>query len=165
MYNENIWKLRTGFTSRVGLLSPVMLSEGVNKGRITLERMVEVCCENPAKIFGLYPKKGALQVGSDADMVLVDLDKEVTLEKKHLFTRSGWSIAEGHTFKGWPVMTILRGRSSRSGRRIRTARSSPVNRWASTSPVYSDSRTTPSRTAPPRPSGPRFRLGEPGAGG
>jgi hypothetical protein len=43
-------------------------------------------------------------------MVLVDLDKEVTLEKKHLFTRSGWSIAEGHTFKGWPVMTILRGK-------------------------------------------------------
>ena len=110
MYDENIWKLRTGFTSRVGLLSPVMLSEGVTKGRISLERMVEVCCENPAKIFGLYPKKGALQVGSDADIVLVDLDKEVTLEKKHLFTRSGWSIAEGHTFKGWPVMTILRGK-------------------------------------------------------
>jgi dihydropyrimidinase len=109
MYNENIWKRRTGFTSRVGLLTPVMLSEGVNKGRISLERMVEVCCENPAKIFGLFPKKGALQVGSDADIVVVDLDKEVTLEKKHLFTRSDWSIAEGHTFKGWPVMTILRG--------------------------------------------------------
>jgi dihydropyrimidinase len=109
MYNESIWKLRTGFTSRVGLLTPVMLSEGVNKGRISLERMVEVCCENPAKIFGLYPKKGALQVGADADIVVVDLDKEVTLQKKHLFTRSGWSIAEGHTFKGWPVMTILRG--------------------------------------------------------
>jgi len=110
MYNESIWKLRTGFTSRVGLLTPVMLSEGVNKGRISFERMVEVCCENPAKIFGLYPKKGALQVGSDADIVVVDLDKQVTLEKKHLFTRSGWSIAEGHTFKGWPVMTILRGK-------------------------------------------------------
>lgn len=109
MYNEDIWKLRTGFTSRVGLLTPVMLSEGVNKGRISLERMVEVCCENPAKIFGLYPRKGTLQVGSDADIVVVDLDKEVTLEKKHLFTRSGWSIAEGHTFLGWPVMTILRG--------------------------------------------------------
>ncbi len=110
MYNENIWKLRTGFTSRVGLLTPVMLSEGVNKGRISIERMVEVCCENPAKIFGLYPKKGALQVGADADICVVDLDKEVTLDKKHLFTRSGWSIAEGHTFKGWPVMTILRGK-------------------------------------------------------
>jgi dihydropyrimidinase len=110
MYNENIWKLRTGFTSRVGLLTPVMLSEGVNKGRISIERMVEVCCENPAKIFGVYPQKGTLQVGSDADIVVVDLDKEVTLDKKHLFTRSGWSIAEGHTFTGWPVMTILRGK-------------------------------------------------------
>lgn len=109
MYNENIWKLRTGFTSRVGMLTPVMLSEGVNKGRISLERMVEVCCENPAKIFGLYPKKGALQVGADADLVVVDLDKEVTVDKKHIFSRSGWSIVEGHIFKGWPVMTILRG--------------------------------------------------------
>ncbi|HMQ55644.1 MAG TPA: amidohydrolase family protein [Anaerolineae bacterium] len=109
MYNENIWKLRTGFTSRVGMLTPVMLSEGVNKGRISLERMVEVCCENPAKIFGLYPKKGALQVGADADLVVVDLDKEVTVDKRHIFTRSGWSIVEGHTFTGWPVMTILRG--------------------------------------------------------
>jgi len=109
MYNENIWKLRTGFTSRVGLLTPVMLSEGVNKGRITLERMVEVCCENPARIFGLYPKKGTLQVGADADIVVVDLDREVTVDKRHIFTRSGWSIIEGHTFTGWPVMTLLRG--------------------------------------------------------
>lgn len=110
MVHENIWKLRTGFTSRVGMLTPVMLSEGVNKGRISLERMVEVCCENPAKIFGLYPKKGALQVGADADLMVVDLEKEVTVDKRHIFTRSGWSIVEGHTFTGWPVMTILRGR-------------------------------------------------------
>lgn len=110
MYNANIWKLRTGFTSRVEMLTPVILSEGVNKGRISLERAVEVLCENPARIFGLYPKKGAIQVGADADLCVVDMDKEVTVSKDNLFTRSGWSIVEGHTFKGWPVMTILRGR-------------------------------------------------------
>jgi dihydropyrimidinase/dihydroorotase len=110
LFNDNIWKLRTGFTSRVGMLAPVVISEGVNKGRITLERAVEILCENPAKIFGLYPKKGAIRVGADADFCVLDIDKEVTVDKKNVFTRSGWSIIEGHTFTGWPVMTILRGR-------------------------------------------------------
>jgi dihydropyrimidinase/dihydroorotase len=109
MYNENIWKLRTGFTSRVECLLPVMLSEGVNKGRITLEKVAEVCAENPAKIFGLYPKKGAIVVGADADFVVVDLDREVQVGKQHILTRSGWSLLEGHVMRGWPVMTILRG--------------------------------------------------------
>lgn len=109
LYNENIWKLRTGFTSRVEMLMPVMLSEGVNKGRITLQRLVEVCCENPARIFGVYPKKGVIAVGADADFAVVDLDKEVTIGKQHTFTRSGWTILEGHTMKGWTVMTMLRG--------------------------------------------------------
>lgn len=109
LYRESIWDLRTGFTSRGEMLAPVMLSEGVNKGRITLERMVEVCCENPAKIFGLWPKKGSISVGSDADFVVVDLDKEVKVTKEVVFSRSGWSLLEGYTMKGWPVMTILRG--------------------------------------------------------
>ena len=52
----------------------------------------------------------SVQVGADADMVVVDLDKEVTVDKQHIFSRSGWSLIEGHTFTGWPVMTILRGK-------------------------------------------------------
>lgn len=109
LYHESIWKLRTGFTSRVECYLPVLLSEGVNKGRITLERLVEVSSENPARIFGLYPKKGAIAVGSDADLVVIDLDREVRVGKEHVLTRSGWSLLEGHVMKGWPVMTILRG--------------------------------------------------------
>ena len=73
-FNENIWELKTGFTSRVEMLLPVML-EGVHQGKLSLERIVEVACENPAKIFGLYPRKGSLEVGADADIVLADLDK------------------------------------------------------------------------------------------
>jgi dihydropyrimidinase len=109
MYNENIWKLRTGF-SRVELFLPVMLSEGVNKHRCSLERVVQVSCENPAKTSGLWGKKGSLLPGFDADMVIVDLGREVEVGKEHLNTRAGWSLMEGHKFTGWPVKTIMRGK-------------------------------------------------------
>ncbi len=108
MYNPVIWNCRTGF-SRVELFLPVMLSEGVAKGRITMERLVQVSCENPAKTSGLWGKKGSLLPGFDADIVIVDAGREVTVGKEHLNTRSGWSIMEGHAFTGWPVMTIMRG--------------------------------------------------------
>jgi dihydropyrimidinase/dihydroorotase len=109
MYNPNIWDCRTGF-SRVELFLPVLLSEGVDKGRISLERLVQISCENPARTSGLWGHKGSLLPGFDADMVIVDAGREVTVGKEHINTRSGWSIMEGHQFTGWPVMTILRGR-------------------------------------------------------
>jgi dihydropyrimidinase/dihydroorotase len=108
---EGVWSRKpTGFTSRVEMLLPLMLHEGVNKGRISIERLVDVSSEGPAKIFGLYPKKGTIMPGSDADIVLVDLDKEVTVRDDMVHTRSGWTLLSGHTIKGWPVTTILRGR-------------------------------------------------------
>jgi dihydropyrimidinase len=109
MYNPSIWSCRTGF-SRVEMMMPVMLSEGVNKGRLSLERVVQVVCENPAKTAGIWGRKGSLLPGFDADMVLVDLSRDVKVGKEHINTRSGWSLMEGHTFKGWPVKTILRGK-------------------------------------------------------
>ncbi len=108
MYNPNIWDCRTGF-SRVELFLPVLLSEGVNQGRIPLERVVQVACENPARTAGLWGTKGSLFPGFDADMVIVDIGREVVVGKEHINTRSGWSIMEGHEFTGWPVKTILRG--------------------------------------------------------
>jgi dihydropyrimidinase len=109
MWSDNIWDCRTGF-SRVETFLPVLLTKGVYEGRITLERLVQVSCENPARIYGLFPRKGAIQVGSDADLVVVDLSRDVTVGKEHLNTRAGWSIMEGRTYHGWPVMTLLRGR-------------------------------------------------------
>ncbi|SNR53971.1 dihydropyrimidinase/dihydroorotase [Actinoplanes regularis] len=109
MYNPNIWDCRTGF-SRVELFLPVLLSEGVHKGRISMERLVQVSCENPAKTSGLWGRKGSLLPGFDADMVIVDAGREVTVGKEHINTRAGWSIMEGHTFHGWPVKTIMRGK-------------------------------------------------------
>jgi dihydropyrimidinase len=108
MYRQSIWDCRTGF-SRVETFLPVMLTHGVHEGRITLERLVQVCCENPARIYGLFPGKGAVAVGSDADLVVVDLSREVTVGPEHLNTRAGWSIMEGKTYHGWPVLTLLGG--------------------------------------------------------
>ena len=109
MYRQSIWDCRTGF-SRVETFLPVMLTHGVHEGRISLERLVQVCCENPARIYGLFPRKGTVAVGSDADLVVVDLSREVTVGPEHLNTRAGWSIMEGKTYHGWPVLTLLGGR-------------------------------------------------------
>jgi len=89
-------------------LLPSMLSEGVNKGRLTLSKVVEVCCRNPAYWSGLYPKKGAIMVGSDADLLLVDmkLTKKVTPETLHSPYASFFTDWE---LTGWPVLTMLKG--------------------------------------------------------
>jgi len=89
---------------------PSMLSEGVNKGRISLEKLVEVCCYNPAKICGIAPEKGSIAVGSDADLVIVDLNKEATVGDKPTFGNSNFTPYAGFKFKGWPVLTMLRGK-------------------------------------------------------
>ena len=86
-----------------------MLSEGVNKGRISLEKVVEICCENTAKRTGLYPKKGVIMPGADADFAIVDIDRAETVKRDMIVSAFGWSYYEGWEFKGWPVMTILRG--------------------------------------------------------
>lgn len=108
-YKKDIWTVWEGFGSRVEGLLPILLSEGVNKGRISLERLVQVTAGNPAKIFGLYPKKGVIAIGSDADFVVVDLNKQKKITRDMIFSRQGWSLWEGWDIKGWPVMTILRG--------------------------------------------------------
>ncbi|MEM3191181.1 MAG: dihydropyrimidinase [Nitrososphaeria archaeon] len=88
---------------------PIVFSEGVRKGRITLSRFAEVTSTNVAKIFGLYPKKGTIQVGSDADLVLIDPNFEHKMRAEDLHTDSDLSIYDDMTSKGWPTHTILRG--------------------------------------------------------
>jgi dihydropyrimidinase/dihydroorotase len=109
LLKESVWDTVSGFSSRVESFLPVMLSEGVNKGRISLQRLVEIASENPSKIWGLYPKKGCLLPGADADLTIVDLEKTVTVQNNMIHSAPGWSIYEGRELKGWPVMTILRG--------------------------------------------------------
>jgi dihydropyrimidinase len=105
----DVWKTRSGFPSRIEMMLPLMLHDGVNKGRISFERLVEVMCEVPARIFGIYPRKGSLQIGSDGDVVIVDLKRRVTVKNEMIHSRPKWTILEGREITGWPVMTIRRG--------------------------------------------------------
>jgi len=109
METGNVWTTISGFPSRVEGMLPMMLSEGVNKGRISIERLAQVASENPARIFGLYPKKGAIIPGADADLVVVDLKRRAKITKDLLHTVTPWSIYEGWDVTGWPVMTVVRG--------------------------------------------------------
>ncbi len=99
-----------GNTSTVML--PMLLSEGVSKRGLSLERVVEITSYNPARYFGVYPQKGTISVGSDADIVIVDLNKKVKWNVGMVSPPSvaDWSIYDGWEFKGWPICTILRGK-------------------------------------------------------
>ena len=88
---------------------PILFSEGVRKGRISMRRLVELTSLNPAKLFGLYPRKGTIIPGADADLTIIDPDKEVVLGRKTLHSRLDHSIYEGMRVRGYPVYTISRG--------------------------------------------------------
>ncbi len=107
---NDMWKAPMGLGNITQMILPVMLSEGVNKNRISLEKVVEVCCQNPAKVFGLYPRKGTISVHSDADLVIIDLNKKVKFTPQMSPSLCDWNIYDGWEFKGWPVCTILRGK-------------------------------------------------------
>ena len=93
----------------MGSLLTVLLSEGLHRRGLSLERIVKVSSTNPARIFGLYPRKGAIRVGSDADLVLVDVDEERNVDATTWGSGAGYSIYEGWRMKGWPLATMLRG--------------------------------------------------------
>src|SRR5690348_7008389 len=82
---------------------------GVNEGRITLNRMVELLATNPAKLFGLYPRKGTVAVGSDADLVVFDPKKQVTISASTHHSKADYSLYEGTVVTGAPELVLLRG--------------------------------------------------------
>jgi dihydroorotase-like cyclic amidohydrolase len=86
-----------------------MMLNAVNGGRLTLERLAEVYSATPARLLGLYPRKGALRVGSDADVVLIDVEQEHTLRNEDIVSKAGWTPFDGLRVQGRPVMTFLRG--------------------------------------------------------
>jgi len=88
---------------------PMLHSEGVRKGRISLGRLVEVLSTNVAKLFGLYPRKGTIAVGSDADLVVFDPDLTRTIDAAMLHSNADYSVYEGWEVTGWPIVTIRRG--------------------------------------------------------
>jgi dihydropyrimidinase len=87
----------------------VIYSEGVSQGRISVNTFVAVFATNPARIFGLYPRKGTIAVGSDADFVLFDPHRTTTIDAQRLHSRAGYDPFEGFEVTGVPVLTISRG--------------------------------------------------------
>ena len=105
---KDVWETGSGFVGWDFLL-PLMLSEGVNKGRISMERLVRVCCENPARVCAVYPRKGVIAPGADGDLVIVDMGMKRTFKAEMLHSKADFTLYEGMEATGWPVMTILRG--------------------------------------------------------
>lgn len=91
-------------------LLPLLFNEGVNKGYFSLEHLASLLSTNPAKMFGLYPQKGTIKVGSDGDLVIFDPEKEITLKGLGLHSAAEYTVFEGYKVKGYPIMTISRGR-------------------------------------------------------
>ncbi|WP_371156298.1 dihydropyrimidinase [Jannaschia sp. 2305UL9-9] len=90
---------------------PILFSEGVGKGRIDLNRFVALSSTNHAKMYGLYPRKGTIAVGSDADIVLWDPNRSEVLRQEILHHGADYTPYEGIAVTGWPVHTMLRGKT------------------------------------------------------
>jgi dihydropyrimidinase/allantoinase len=104
---QNIFEAPSGGTGVETSLQ--LLLDCMNRGRITLERLVEAFSVNPAKIMGLYPRKGALTPGADADIVIVDPNLEFVVKGEELHSKQKITVFEGHRGRGRPLTTIVRG--------------------------------------------------------
>jgi D-hydantoinase len=105
---DSLWDAMPGFPG-TGELLPVMLSEGVNKRGLPIERVAEVASTNVAKAFGVYGRKGTLRIGSDGDLTIVDLNLRRTVDSAGHQSIAGYNLYEGVEFTGWPVMAVVRG--------------------------------------------------------
>ncbi|MDR7497892.1 MAG: dihydropyrimidinase [Armatimonadota bacterium] len=128
----------TATTTRQGVadletLMPMLFSEGVVRGRISLARFVELTTTNVARLFGLYPTKGTIAVGSDADLVVWDPQARWTVRGASMHSRAGYSVYEGWEVQGRPVVTISRGQVVMEGGAVTAARGR--GRWVRRGPT------------------------------
>ena len=108
-WNGDFTKIPFGMPG-VETMLPLMYTEAVGKRGFSLNQLVALVCTNPAKLFGMYPKKGTIAVGSDADLVVFDPERKVTIHAKDLQTNCDWSPFEGWELVGYPDTTISRGK-------------------------------------------------------
>jgi allantoinase len=106
-FDGDIWNCQFGLPGVETTLT--MLLHAVNQGKLSLERLTRAYSEMPARLLGLYPRKGAIRVGADADLVMVDMEQEHTLSNDKIISKAGWTPFDGLRVKGRPVMTLLRG--------------------------------------------------------
>jgi dihydropyrimidinase len=104
----NLSHLRPGVADLETML-PMLFTEGVMRGRLSVERFVAVTATNAAKLFGLYPRKGTIAVGSDADLVVWETNGTRTIRGADMFSRAGHTVYEGRELNAWPLTTIRRG--------------------------------------------------------
>lgn len=104
---SNIWQSPPGLPG-IETMLPLLLTR-VNNGELELRRLVQTTANNPAKTLGVYPKKGTIQKGSDADLVIVDLKREAKIRGEAFFSKNKWTPFEGWKVQGLPVTTIVRG--------------------------------------------------------
>lgn len=118
-HGSNIWKALPGFGG-IELLLPVLLNEGYHKRKMKLESIARIASTNIAKAFGMYPRKGTIRVGSDADLTLVDLNEEWSYDATKSFskTKSEFSPYHNMKFKGRVTTTIVRGTPVYQGKEI-----------------------------------------------
>lgn len=106
--SHTLTNLRPGVADLETML-PMLYSEGVRSGRITLGRFVEITSTNAAKLFGIYPRKGTIAIGSDADLVIFDPHLTKTIGGSKFKSNSDYSAYEGWQIVGWPAVTLRRG--------------------------------------------------------
>ncbi|MCP4633873.1 MAG: dihydropyrimidinase [candidate division Zixibacteria bacterium] len=109
MWEGDFTKIPFGLPG-VETLLPLAYTNGVGSGWISLQKLVQLVSTNPAKIMGMYPEKGSITVNTDADIVIFDPEKKVKLSHKNLQTNCDWSPFEGAELKGYPSITICRGK-------------------------------------------------------
>lgn len=107
---EGFNKFGMGNPAADALMISRILTEGYHKRGIPLEKLIEKCTVNPARLFGIYPQKGTIHIGSDADLAIVDVDKEFEVDYRKLHSVSDWSIFQGKKLRGQPVITIKSGK-------------------------------------------------------
>ncbi|MBO8162163.1 MAG: allantoinase AllB [Brevibacillus sp.] len=105
----DLWSIPAGMCG-VETLAPLLLN-AVHEKKLTLQQVVAVLSENPAKLFGIYPQKGSLQVGTDADITIVDMEKRYTINRENLRSKSKITAFDGFSGTGMPVATIVRGQT------------------------------------------------------
>jgi len=105
---HDLRNLRPG-VAELDTMLPLLFTHGVLSGRLSIERFVSLTSRRAAELFGLYPRKGAIAVGSDADLVVWREGEARQVTGANLFSRAGHSVYEGWTYRAWPQLTFRRG--------------------------------------------------------
>ncbi len=106
---DGVWESLPGFGGS-SILYPILLSEGCHKRGVSLSRVAELVSANPARNFGLFPRKGCISIGADADLTIIDMNLEKPIKSEELLSAQDHTPFEGFLTKGWSTQTIVRGK-------------------------------------------------------